>query len=184
MMQSGLLTMSTQEIERITVIKKISEKQLKQRTGAKLLALTTRQVRRLVKAYRRGGSAAIISKHRGRKSNNQHSTAVKGKIKKWVELHYPDFGPTLAAEKLREYHQLVVNKETLRQWMIEWDLWKAKRQKKSRYTKAMNGERVWENLYKLMVHPMTGLKVAQKNVVCWFLLMMQPVKCFICVLNP
>ena len=129
-MQSGLLTMSIQEIERITIIKQISEKQLKQCAGAKLLTLTTRQVRRLIKAYRCGGSAAIISKHRGRKSNNQHSAPIKEKIKKLIQLYYSDFGPTFAAEKLRECHQLVVNKETLRQWMMEWELWKVKRQKK------------------------------------------------------
>ncbi len=44
-------------------------------------------------------------------------------------LRYVDFGPTFAAEKLRECHGLKVNKETLRQWMIDWGIWKAKRHK-------------------------------------------------------
>ncbi len=56
-----------------------------------------------------------------------------------------DFGPTFAAEKLHELHSLKVNKETLRQWMIEWGLWKPKRHKKvtlhqSRERRACFGE--------------------------------------------
>jgi len=31
--------------------------------------------------------------------------------------HYSDFGPTLAAEKLRERHNITVSVETLRKWM-------------------------------------------------------------------
>lgn len=34
-----------------------------------------------------------------------------------------------AAEKLDEQHGIKISKETLRQWMIEWGLWKAKHQK-------------------------------------------------------
>jgi F0F1-type ATP synthase delta subunit len=146
-MKSGLLTMSTQEIERLTIIKRIAEKQIKQRVGAKLLNLTARQIRRLVSAYRREGVEALISKHRGRKSNNRHDINIKEKTRQLIKLHYPDFGPTFAAEKLREQHELTVNKETIRQWMIEWKLWKTKRQKKatvhqSRERRACFGELV------------------------------------------
>lgn len=35
-----------------------------------------------------------------------------------VHQNYPDFGPTLAAEKLRERHDIMVSVETLRKWMI------------------------------------------------------------------
>ncbi len=37
--------------------------------------------------------------------------------------HYPDFGPTLAAEKLTARHGLRLGVETLRQWMIADGLW-------------------------------------------------------------
>jgi predicted DNA binding protein len=55
-MPSGLIMISTQEVERVTVIKQIIEKRLKQNAGAKLLKLTPRQIRRLIKAYRRDGA--------------------------------------------------------------------------------------------------------------------------------
>lgn len=48
-----------------------------------------------------------------------------------IETHYYDFGPKFAAEKLYERHGIKVNKETLRQLMVEWGLWKAKRQKQA-----------------------------------------------------
>jgi hypothetical protein len=38
------------------------------------------------------------------------------------------FGPTLAAEKLREDHGISVGRETLRQWMIEAGLWRDRKQ--------------------------------------------------------
>jgi hypothetical protein len=37
--------------------------------------------------------------------------------------HYSDFGPTLAAEKLRERHDISVSVETLRKWMTADGLW-------------------------------------------------------------
>jgi hypothetical protein len=37
-----------------------------------------------------------------------------------------DYGPTLAAEELAE-HELKVGKETLRKWLLQAELWKARR---------------------------------------------------------
>ena len=144
-MPSGLLMMSTQEVERVTIIKQVVEKRLKQNAGAKLLKITARQLRRLIKAYRRDGTKGLLSKRRGKPSNNRHDKHVKLKTKKLVHQHYHDFGPTFASEKLNELHQIGVNKETLRQWMIEWELWKTKRHKKvkvhqSRIRRACFGE--------------------------------------------
>lgn len=144
-MPGGLLTMSTQEIERVTVIRQVTEKRLKQHQAMQLLKLSKRQIIRLVKEYRKHGPAALISKHRGKPGPNRHRDSVKIKVKELIHRHYHDFGPTFASEKLTERHQINVNKETLRQWMIEWDLWKAKRHKKvkthqSRTRRACFGE--------------------------------------------
>jgi transposase len=144
-MPGGLLTMSTQEIERITVIRQVIEKRLKQRQAMQLLKLSKRQVIRLVKKYKKDGPAAFASKRRGQASNNRHDNHLKNKVKELVNQHYHDFGPTFASEKLSELHQIIVNKETLRQWMMEWDLWKAKRHKRvkvhqSRIRRACFGE--------------------------------------------
>ena len=41
-----------------------------------------------------------------------------------VRTHYPDFGPTLACEKLAAHHGHKLSAETLRQRMITEGLWK------------------------------------------------------------
>ena len=110
-----------------------------------MLNLSKRQIIRLKKEYLKGGPEALISKQRGQPSNNRHKISTKERVKELVYAHYHDFRPTFAAEKLRELHAIDVNKETLRQWMIEWELWKAKRHKKvkvhqSRERRACFGE--------------------------------------------
>lgn len=128
-MLRGLLTMSTNELERLSVIQKIVDKHLTQVLAAKQLGLTDRQVRRLVKDYKLYGAEGVVSKQRGQISNHKYSDEKIESIKRLVAMHYYDFGPKFAAEKLNEKHEIKVSKETLRQWMIDWGLWKAKRQK-------------------------------------------------------
>lgn len=143
-MPSGLLTMSDKEIKRVSVIKQIAEKRLKQRDGMKLLDLSKRQVIRLVKKYRKEGAAGLVSLRRGRVSNRYKGDEFKNTIKQLVIQHYYDFGPTFATEKLLENHQLKISKERLRHWMIEWKLWRAKHEKinihQSRERRACFGE--------------------------------------------
>jgi transposase len=144
-MPRGLLTMSTQEVERLTVIKQVAAKQLKQGEAMRLLKLSKRQVIRLVKGYRREGTAGLISKQRGQCSNRKYTEEKKETIKEIVEKIYRDFGPKFAAEKLEEKHKIKVSKETLRKWMIDWGLWKARRHKRaqihqSRERRACFGE--------------------------------------------
>ncbi|MGY2997093.1 hypothetical protein ACVWWD_005954 [Mesorhizobium sp. URHB0026] len=43
---------------------------------------------------------------------------------------YRDFGPTLASEKLLEWHQIAVSTETLRKWMTEAGFWTSRRERK------------------------------------------------------
>jgi transposase len=131
-MKRGLFSMTQREVERISIIEQAIAKQIKQGEAGRLLKVTSRQIRRMVKAYRKEGINGLVSKHRGRVSNHHHDESTREQIKGLVHQHYADFGPTLAAEKLRERDGLSVNKETLRQWMIEWGLWQAKRQKQAK----------------------------------------------------
>lgn len=48
-----------------------------------------------------------------------------------VKGSYPDFGPTLAAEKLAEHHGFTVSRETLRKWMIEDGIWLSRKQRRT-----------------------------------------------------
>ena len=121
--------MSQNELERITLIRKVSEKKVKQKVAAKALGLSKRQIIRLVTNFRLEGDKGLISKRRGKSGNHVHCVEFKLKVKEVVEQCYSDFGPSFAAEKLLSLNELTVNKETLRQWMSEWGLWKSKPRK-------------------------------------------------------
>jgi len=119
--------MTSNEIARTSVIKRVIAKELTGSVSAELLNLSTRQVKRLVQKYRNEGEAGIISKNIG--GNRAFGEDFKQQIIARVRERYTDFKPTFAAEKLKEADGLCINKETLRQLMIKADLWKCKRGK-------------------------------------------------------
>ena len=85
--------------------------------------------RRLLKKYREGGKKGLISKRRGRTSNNRFDVEFKQQVIDLLHSHYYDFGPTLANEKLCELHGLKLSTESVRQIMIAEKLWKPKKLK-------------------------------------------------------
>ena len=109
-MPEDLLTMSAKEVDRAGLIRRVLE-------GRLMMGLTARQVRRMCRAYERHGPRRLISGKRGKPGNNQRLGSVRADVVALVRERYADFGPTLAAEKLRELHRFFVSKETLRQWM-------------------------------------------------------------------
>ncbi len=115
--------MSYEELDRVRVIERVIEKRLTQAEAARILGLTSRQVRRLRRAYERDGARALASKRRGRPSNRRLPAALRREALATVRSRYEGFGPTLAHEKLTELHGLEFSVETLRHWMIEDGLW-------------------------------------------------------------
>src|SRR3979411_2523366 len=70
-----------------------------------------------------GGASAIANRRRGRPSNNRLPDLVRDHAIALVREYYADFGPTLAAEKLGERHDVRVSRETLRGWMQRAGIW-------------------------------------------------------------
>lgn len=118
-----LVTMSDKELSRVNVIQAVCEKRLRRRDAAGQLGLTERQVQRLVNRYRESGAAGLTHGHRGSQGNRCLPASLKLRVLTLVRQDYSDFGPTLAAEKLRERHDIVVSVETLRKWMTADGLW-------------------------------------------------------------
>ena len=125
-----LRTMSTRELDRAAVMARLVERTLTQRAAAEILRMTVRQVRRLQRAYEAEGAFALASKRRGKPSNRRLTAEVREHVVSVVKERYADFGPTLACEKLREQHGLVVSVETLRQWMKAEGLWRTRMQRR------------------------------------------------------
>lgn len=121
-----LYLMSKNELDRLDLIRRLETKELSVVVVADLLGLSRSQVHRLVTAYKHNGANGLISKRRNRPSNRTLPSAMRELSLALIREHYADFGPTLAAEKLREHHELTISKETIRQWMIADGLWMTK----------------------------------------------------------
>ena len=110
--------MSDGELTRLEVLRDVDQTRLTTEAAAQLLGLERRQVFRLLKAYRTEGPTGLISKRRGRRSNRRKPEPLRKAVLTIIREWYWDFGPTLAAEKLREVHGITLGRETLRLWMI------------------------------------------------------------------
>lgn len=118
--------MSQPELSRLEVIQRVKRKTLRQRQAAELLWLSVRQVKRLCKAYQAGGAAALISRQRGRPSNNRLPEKTTKKARQLLRTRYHDFGPTLATEKLA-IEGVRVSVETVRRLLMAEGLWQPRR---------------------------------------------------------
>jgi len=122
-----LLTMSEKEVNRLEVIERVAEKRLKQKAAAELLGISERQVKRLLRRFRQQGARGLVSKRRGKPSNNQMSEETLRKVLDLLKGKYKGFGPTLACEKLVEVEGVKISDESVRQMMLAEGMWKAKK---------------------------------------------------------
>ena len=124
-----LLSMSNQEITRVEVMQRLKDKRLTQKEAARMLGISTRQMKRLWRAYQEEGAKGLVSRRRGKASNNHLDEAVVQQALDLIKGKYADFGPTLAHEKLVELHGLKLSDESVRRLMIAEGIWKPKRAK-------------------------------------------------------
>jgi hypothetical protein len=118
-----VVSMSKKEFDRLEVLLGVRSGRLRVADACELLGLKRRQVFRLLAGLKHGGTASLVSKRRGRPSNNRLPEAYRELALSLVREQYADFGPTLAAEKLAEVHGCAISRETLRVWMIAAGLW-------------------------------------------------------------
>jgi len=124
--------MSAKERDRLKVLHEVRKRHITQKQAGVELGLSERWVRTLLRRLRREGDKALRHRLRGRPSNRKTPEAVKRRV---VELFrqkqqaklWHDYGPTLAAEELAQDYGIVVNRETLRQWLMEAKMWRARR---------------------------------------------------------
>ena len=124
--------MTIEEADRYAVVKAVKNKKINLKQGAKELCLSYSQMKRIWRNYGREGPQGLISKKRGKASNNQLPYKVKYQAIFLIRKKYIDYGPTLVKEKLEEKHNLKLGKETLRQLMIKEGIWEPKKLKKKK----------------------------------------------------
>jgi len=130
-MEQDLITMTPKEAERLTIINNLIAKKLNGTDAAKQLNLSVRQTKRLKSRVDTEGARGIIHQLRGQEGNNKIKKRIIDKAKKIIKEKYPDFGPTLATEKLTEIHQINLGVTTIRKLMIKENLFKPKRRKQN-----------------------------------------------------
>lgn len=123
MHERDLVTMSMREVDRMKVIQAVADGHLARWRAAERLGISARHVRRLVQRLLEDGPSGLVSRKRGRPSNNRLSGEREAAALGLIREHYADFGPTPAAEKLREAHGLTLAKETVRRLMMAAGLW-------------------------------------------------------------
>jgi hypothetical protein len=122
--------MSVKEAECLGVMRQVDRKTLSLRRASEELGLSLRQTKRIRKRYLACGEFGVISKRRGMRSPNKMPDALRETTVALLRTHFPDFGPTLAREKLEELYEVIVSKETVRKLMIEEHLWDFKKRRK------------------------------------------------------
>ncbi|MFC4419689.1 ISNCY family transposase [Cupriavidus pampae] len=95
--------------------------------AAEKLSLSRRQIERLAVRYRADGPVGLGSRKRGHRSNRQLPPGLESRVRGLIRDTYADFGPTLAAEKLRERHGIDLAVQTVRRIMIDAGFWVPRR---------------------------------------------------------
>lgn len=126
-LMKGDISMSTREVERVAIMESLLAKRIKQKHAGCQMGVSVRQIQRLIKRYRTEGVKGLIHKNRGRVSNRLLPEEKRKQIVNLIKASYPDFGPTLACEKLLERDGIKCSSETIRKIMTEEGLWNPKK---------------------------------------------------------
>jgi DNA-binding CsgD family transcriptional regulator len=122
------IAMSQRERDVLKVLHTVLRGERTQAEAARLLGLSTRQVRRIQRKLEATGDQAVVHGLRGRPSNHRPDPSFKRSVLDAYRARYADFGPTFASEKLAE-EGLHVCPQTLRRWLLAEGLWQRRRRR-------------------------------------------------------
>jgi hypothetical protein len=108
------------------------------------IGVSYRQAERIYKRYRARGDEALVHGDKGRPSNHKTDKKI---IDRALELYrgtYHDFGPTLAAEKIRERDGLDIGVGVLRHALIQDGQWESPKNKVKYRSRLVPRKRVGE----------------------------------------
>ncbi len=126
-------SMTTIERLRVTVLEELIEGAINASTAAIKLNISVRQVKRLKKRLKSGGCDGLIHQSRGVRGTRLTESRVEKTIVQIIKKNYHDFGPTLAWEKLQEFHGVTLSDETIRAIMIRNNIWKSTKRRRGQY---------------------------------------------------
>lgn len=116
---SGIITMSMPEVDRLKKLQAVADGNMPGAVATNRLGLSKWQVNRLLVRLRAEGASGVVSRQRGKRGHRQLLPGVASLALSLIRERCSDFGQTLACEKLREVHGLVLAKETVRKLINE-----------------------------------------------------------------
>jgi transposase len=119
MKNGDILVMRQKELKRLELVKKAIAKGITQLEVSKFLGISQRQIRRIVRRVKSEGERGVLHKSRGRTNCRRFSEEFKAKVLGAYVRRYKGFGSSLACEKLAKHEGLAINRETLREWLLE-----------------------------------------------------------------
>jgi transposase len=108
------------------------------------LGISYRQGKRVYQRYLAGGDRALVHKSKGKASNHKTESAIIERALALYREQYPDFGPTLAQEKLKERDGIELSVSTLRRALIAAKLWSQTRNSSEYHARREPRERFGE----------------------------------------
>jgi molybdenum-dependent DNA-binding transcriptional regulator ModE len=120
--------MSGKERRRMVVLGEVQKGRMSVAEAGRVMGLSYRQAKRVWRRFKAGGDRGLVHRSRGRTGSRRKGVQLRERVLARYEAQYPDFGPTLAAEKLKE-EGLGVDHETLRRWLIRKGRWQVGRKR-------------------------------------------------------
>lgn len=122
-MSQETIAMSGKERDRLVIMRQVESGELLLKEAAWQMQVSLRQAVRIKQRFLKDGAEGLVHQARGMPSHRKKSAEFRREVLDVYRDRYRDFGPTLAAEKMREHEKIEVKKETLRRWLIAEGLW-------------------------------------------------------------
>jgi transposase len=112
----GEIVMSGRDLKRLRTIEKVMEKTITQVEAAEILALSVRQVRRLVRKAQRGGAKGIVHGLKGKPGNRAMTEEIKAQVLEVWQSKYRSARLNFShfTEKLNEVEGIKIGRESVR----------------------------------------------------------------------
>jgi transposase len=122
-MSQETIAMCGKERDRLVIMRRVESGEMALKEAAWQMGVSLRQAVRIKQRFLKNGAEGLVHQARGMPSHRKKSAAFKNEVLSVYRERYRDFGPTLAAEKMRECEKITVGRETLRQWLMAEGLW-------------------------------------------------------------
>ena len=110
--------MTPKEQSRLQVLNSLLAEHLTLDQAATLMGVSTRHTKRMLAAYREGGTAAVAHGHRGRRAPNATPEAVACDVVHLARTRYSGANHTHLAELLSEREEIDIGRTTLRRILV------------------------------------------------------------------